>query len=114
MIQPPTQLPSEPHSSRRLTIGGAIFDEGYLLELAKTSEFYKRPPRKIDICSLLAAICAEGIKGSPSCNDLAANIETSHPEHGPSRQAADMKAPLENFIHQLLEDIITGRLASGP
>jgi len=100
-----------PHSPRRLTIGEAIFDNDYLLELAKSSGFHKRSPRKIDACSLLASICAESVKGSPSCNDLAVSIEACHPEAGPSRQAVCLRLgqPFETFVHRLLEDVIAGK-----
>lgn len=115
MNHPTTQLRCQHHRSKNLTIGGALFQEQYLLELAIASGFYKRAPRKIDVCSLLAVICAEAIKGSPSCNDLAASIETSNPGYGPSRQAVHLRmdTPLETFIHRLLEDLITGRIFGG-
>jgi hypothetical protein len=96
------------HIPKQLTIASVIFGEDYLLDLAVSSGFYKRSPRKIDACSMLAAICAETAKGSPSCNDLAASIESSHPGEGPSRQAVHLRMgdPLQAFIHKLLEDLI--------
>ena len=96
------------HSPQQLSVAGVIFGEDYLLELAVTSGFYKRSPRKIDVCSMLGAICSEAAKGSPSCNDLAASIESSHPGQGPSRQAVHLRMgdPLEAFVHRLLEDLI--------
>lgn len=114
MNNPAVQLHCEKSSPQHLTIGGTVFDEVCLLELAVSSGFYKRSPRKIDVCNLLAAICAEGVKNSPSCNDLAASIETSNPQCGPSRQAVHLRmaAPLNTFIHRLLEDLIAGRISS--
>lgn len=108
--QPPPDLHCPHVCSRQLTIAGVIFDEHYLLELAVASGFYKRSPRKVDVCSLLAAICAEAVKGSPSCNDVAASIETSHPGCGPSRQAVHLRMSdsLHTLVHRLLEDLIGG------
>jgi hypothetical protein len=57
---------SSPSLPRFLTIGQTIFAKDYLLDLAKTSGFVKRTPRKIDPCGLLASICAECLNGSPS------------------------------------------------
>jgi hypothetical protein len=95
-----------------LTIGEVMFEREHLLALSIATGFYKRAPRKIDICSLLGCICSGSIKGSPSCNDLAASLEASHPLQGPSRQAVHLRlgAPLERFIHRLLEEVIGGRL----
>lgn len=114
MDQSLIQLHCEHNSSKSITIGEAIFDANYLLELAKTSGFYKRTPRKIDICSLLASICAECITGSPSCNELAISIESNNQGCGPSRQAVHqrMGGSLETFVHRLLEDLIARRLKS--
>jgi len=102
------------HFPKHLTIGQALFTEDYLLDLAKASGFYKRSPRRIDACSLLASICGECLKGSPSCNDLAARLEASNPERGPSRQAVFLRLgePFENFLQRLLGDVISGRRSS--
>lgn len=110
MIQPFPNLHCQHHIPQQLSVAGVIFGEDYLLELAVTSGFYKRSPRKIDVCSMLAAICSEAVKGSPSCNDLAASIESSHPGQGPSRQAVHLRMgdPLQAFVHKLLEDLIAG------
>ena len=101
-----------PVSPRCLTIGQTIFSEDYLRDLAKTSGFLKRTPRKIDACGLLAAICAECLNGSPSYNDLAASIEATHPDCGPSRQAVALRLDesFEIFIEHLLGDVIAHRL----
>lgn len=98
------------HIPQQLSVAGVIFGEDYLLDLAVTSGFYQRSPRKIDACSMLAAICSEAAKGSPSCNDLAASIESTHPGQGPSRQAVHLRMgdPLQAFVHSLLEDLIAG------
>jgi hypothetical protein len=78
---PSIQLHSQDSSSRFLAIGGILFDERYLLDLAQSSNFCKRTPRKIDVCNLTAAICVEALKGSPSYNDLAANIAPPSAAH---------------------------------
>jgi len=108
MTQPTPDLRCQHHSPRQLTVAGVIFGEDYLLEQAVTSGFYKRSPRKIDACSMLAAVCSEAAKGSPSCNDLAASIESSNPGQGPSRQAVHLRMgdPLQAFVNRLLEDLI--------
>lgn len=82
------------------------------MDLAKASGFLKRPPRKIDACALLASICAECLNGSPSYNDLAASMEASRPESGPSRQAVALRLgeSFETFIEHLLGDVIAHRL----
>lgn len=104
---------SVPASPRRLTLGQTIFSEDYLLDLAKTSGFVKRAPRKIAACGLLAAICAECLNGSPSYNDLAASLEASSPDSGPSRQAVALRLDesFETFIEHLLGGVIAQRLA---
>lgn len=106
---------SAPSSPRRLTIGQTIFSEDYLRDLAKISGFLKRTPRKIDACGLLASICAECLNGSPSYNDLAASMEASRPDCGPSRQAVALRLneSFESFIEHLLGDVIAHRLAGG-
>ena len=113
MNQPIPNLRCQHHTHQQLSVAGVIFGEDYLLELALSSGFYKRSPRKIDACSILAAICSEAAKGSPSCNDLAASIESSHPGEGPSRQAVHLRMgePLQDFVHRLLEDLIAGSLS---
>lgn len=94
----------KPSAPRHLTIGQTIFSEEYLLNLARTSGFLKRAPRKIDPCGLLASICAQCLNGSPSYNDLAASMEASHPDAGPSRQAVGLRLgeSFETFIECLL------------
>lgn len=96
-----------------LTIGHALFSKDYLLQTAKASGFQKRLPRKIDAPSLLAAVCAQCIKGSPSCNDLAASLDSLSREQGPSRQAVSLRMdkPFEKFLEQLLADVIACRLS---
>jgi hypothetical protein len=104
---------SSPSLPRFLTIGQTIFAKDYLLDLAKTSGFVKRTPRKIDPCGLLASICAECLNGSPSYNDLAASMEASRPDSGPSRQAVALRLgeSFGTFIEHLLGDVIAHRLA---
>lgn len=110
MNSPISTLRCQHHRPQHLTIANLLFDEHYLLEMAIATGFYKRDPRKIDICSLLSAICAESVKVSPSCNDLASSIETSHPGCGPSRQAVHLRMgdSFHTFIHRILEDLIGG------
>jgi hypothetical protein len=78
-----------------------IFTEACLLKLAKDLHFTQRTPRKIDVVHLLAAVCEECIHGPPSCNNLAAQIQTAS-GGAPSRQAANlrrMKAKTETRGH---------------
>jgi hypothetical protein len=102
-----------PALPRFLTLGQTIFAEDYLLELAKTSGFLKRTPRKIAAGALLVSLCAECLHGSPSYNDLAASLEASRPDRGPSRQAVALRLgeSFETFIEHLLGDVIAHRLA---
>ena len=103
-------LPSLP---KFFAIGPTIFAEDYLLHLAKTSGFLKRTPRKIDACGLLASLCAQCLNVTPSYNDLAARMEASRPDHGPSRQAVALRfgPSFETFIELILGDVIAHRLA---
>lgn len=88
-------------------IGQVLFTDEQLLRLAIETGFIKRRPRKIDPGNLLAAICEEALEGSPSYNDLAANID-SHEQTNPSRQAVAgrMNDEFKVFMHRLLEDVI--------
>lgn len=112
MNPPDIQLRPQDSTSPFVSIAGIPFDEDYLLQVARSSNFYNRTPRKIDVCNLLAALCVEGLKGSPSYNDLAANIETQNPCHGPSRQAVHqrMNPALAIFIGSILENLIAKKL----
>lgn len=96
-----------------MTIGQAIFTNDYLQEAAKTSGFHKRAPRKISACNLFAAICAQCMDSSPSCNDLASNLSSGNPELGPSRQGVCLRMgePLAIFIQRILGDLIATRIA---
>jgi len=101
-----------PFTSTHLNVGQAIFTSDYLMNTARVSGFHKRAPRKINACDLLSTICAECIDGSPSCNDLAASLDSNNPEHGPSRQAVclRMNESFADFIHRILEDVIACKL----
>jgi hypothetical protein len=105
-------LHCDSHDSNSLTIGEVVFDPTHLLELSVEVGFYKRAPRKIDICSLLGCLCTASTKGSPSCNDLAAGIETSHPLQGPSRQAVHLRMgkSLDDFMDRLLAEVVNTRI----
>ena len=108
-----TSVPAAPQSpAKQLTIGTVLFAESELLKLAKVLKFTQRTPRKIDVVSLLAAVCAECLQGSPSCNDLAAQIQTLAGS-APSRQAVSLrlKQPFENLLQQLLEQVIRAKTA---
>jgi hypothetical protein len=77
--------------------------------------FTKRAPRKIDVVDLLASVCAECVQGSPSCNDLAAQIQTLS-GHAPSRQAVSLRLnqAFENILQQLLEKVVGLKVAGAP
>jgi len=116
MKTPAIPFHCESHPSHALTIGEVIFDHQHLLELSVEVGFHKRAPRKIDICSLLGSICSGSAKGSPSCNDLAAGIEASHPLQGPSRQAVHLRLgePMNDFMDRLVAEVIADRVAGEP
>lgn len=106
------------HSSSELLLGEVIFDRQHLEQLARNTGFYLRKPRKVEICSLLGALCLLSVRGTPSCNDLAAKLPPVH-LHGsgdapqePSRQALHLRmgAPLEKLLSQLIAEIICGPL----
>jgi hypothetical protein len=92
-----------------------LLDESDLRQLAKDLEFAKRAPRKIDIVNLLASVCVECLQGSPSYNDLAAQIQTLS-SHAPSRQAVSLRLnqAFANILQQLLEKVIEQKVAGDP
>ena len=57
--------------------------------------------------NLLASLCAECLHGSPSCNDLAAHIQTIS-GGTPSRQAVNLRLnqAFHNLLQRLLEEVI--------
>jgi hypothetical protein len=67
-----------------------LFSQSDLRRLAKDLKFTKRIPRKIEVINLLASVCSQCLQGSPSCNDLAAQIQTLS-GHAPSRQAVSLR-----------------------
>src|SRR5580765_8850141 len=86
-----TPEPAAPRTTaRQLSIGTVLFTEPDLRQLAKDLNFTKRAPRKIDVVDLLASLCAECVHGSPSCNDLAAQLQTLAGS-APSRQAVSLR-----------------------
>ncbi len=101
-------------SSKRITLGQVVFTSDQLSERARSSGFVRRAPRKIDACGLLASVCEEGLKGSPSCNDLAVHIEANQGS-APSRQAVSLRLnePFETFLQALLENVIGQRISGG-
>lgn len=92
-----------------------LLPESDLRKLAKDLKFTKRTPRKIDVVNLLASVCAECLQGSPSCNDLAAQIQTLS-GCAPSRQAVNLRLnqAFENILQQLLEQVIGQKAAGDP
>ncbi|HEY3762747.1 MAG TPA: IS4 family transposase [Verrucomicrobiae bacterium] len=88
-----------------------LFRETDLRQLAKNLKFTKRTPRKIDVINLLAAVCTECLQGSPSCNDLAARIQTLS-GHTPSRQAVSLRLnqAFADLVQQLLEKVINQKV----
>jgi len=101
-----------PAAPKQLTIGTVLFTGPDLLQLAKDLKFTQRAPRKIDVLSLLAAVCAEGLQGSPSCNDLAAQLQTLAGT-APSRQAVCLRLnqAFENILQRLLEKVVSQKIA---
>ena len=91
-----------------------LFAEADLRQLAKDLKFTKRSPRKIDVVNLLASVCAECLRGSPSCNDLAAQIQALSGS-APSRQAVSLRLnqAFENILQRLLEKVVGEKLAGG-
>ena len=100
--------------NQSLSIGSVLFTETEILQLAKELKFTKRTPRKIGILPLLASLCAECLQVSPSCNDLAAQIQTLAGT-APSRQAVSLRLnqPLENLLQRLLEKVIEDKTVGG-
>jgi hypothetical protein len=92
-------------------IGQVLFAEEELLGFAMETGFIKRRPKKIDPGNLLSAICEEALNGSPSYNDLAANID-AHEQTKPSRQAVAgrMNDEFKDFMHRLLETLIARKV----
>jgi len=98
-------------ASQQLTIGGIIFTDEYIRELARNAGFTLRKSRKIDVCALLASLCEQCFQGSPSCNDLAAHIEANYGA-APSRQAINLRLneSFETLLQWLLEKIIAEKV----
>ena len=98
----------QPAAADQLSIGTVLFAESELRKLAIELKFTKRTPRKIDVVNLLASVCNECLQGSPSCNDLAAQIQTLS-GHAPSRQAVSLRLnqAFESIVQQLLEKVVS-------
>lgn len=94
-------------SSTHLSIGEILLSRERLEQLAKEAEVIRRKPRKLDPCELLAQLIAQCTHGSPSYNDLAAGIETTH-GHDPSKQAVALRLnpAFESLLESLLGEII--------
>ena len=107
-------MPKPTLNNQSLSIGSALFTETELLQLAKELKFCQRAPRKIGVLNLLASLFAECLLGSPSCNDLAAQIKTLAGAD-PSRQAVSLRLnqALENLLQRLLEKVIHGKTVGG-
>jgi hypothetical protein len=108
----PPPAPAVP--AGQLSIGTVLFTETDLRQLARDLKFIRRTPRKIDILNLFASLCAECLQGSPSCNDLAAQIQTQSGQT-PSRQAVSLRLnqAFENILQRLLEKVIREKTAGG-
>jgi hypothetical protein len=98
----------------QISIGTVLFTEADLRQLARDLKFTRRTPRKIDILNLFASLCAECLQGSPSCNDLAAQIQTQSGQT-PSRQAVSLRLnqAFENILQRLLEKVIREKTSGG-
>ena len=107
---PPPLTPAPP--ATHLSIGTVLVAEAELRQLAVDLKFTQRAPRKIDVVNLFAAVCVECLQGSPSCNDLAAQIQTLAGS-APSRQAVSLRLnqAFENILHRLLEKVIREKTA---
>lgn len=72
-----------------------------------------RQPRKIPIPALLAVLCEQSIRGTPSYNDLAAALDTGHGSV-PSRQAVAnrMTVGLQQVTEKLLAAAIAHKSTS--
>jgi len=99
-------------TSKPLSIGTVLFTEPDLIQLARDLHFTQRAPRKIDLLSLLASLCTECLQGSPSCNDLAAQIQTLSGT-APSRQAVNLRLnpAFESILQRLLEKVLREKIA---
>ena len=99
--------------AKHLSVGSVVFTESHLLQLAKDLNFTRRSPRKIDVVNLLASLCEECLHGSPSCNDLAAHIETIS-SGAPSRQAVNLRLnpAFHDLLQRLLEEVMGGKIGA--
>ncbi len=99
----------------QLALGTVLLAEADLRQLAKEVKFTRRTPRKIEVVSLLASVCAECLQGSPSCNDLAAQIQTLSGQ-APSRQAVSLRLnqAFADLLQQLLEKVMGQKAAGSP
>lgn len=107
---PVTTVPPGP-----LSIGTVLFAEADLRQLAKDVKFTQRTPRKIEVVNLLAAVCVACLQGSPSCNDLAAQMQTLS-GGAPSRQAVHLRLnqAFANLLQRLLEQVVGQKARGGP
>jgi len=103
--------PNNATDSSHLSIGEILLSRQRLEELARETELIRRKPRKLDPCQLLAQLVAQCPHGSPSYNDLASGIETTH-GLDPSKQAvAQRLSPaFESFLERLLGEIIAMKI----
>jgi len=110
----PKPPPHPAAASKQLSIGTVVFTQPYLLKLAKDLNFTRRSPRKIDVVDLLASLCAECLHRSPSCNDLASQIQAIS-GGAPSRQAVNLRLnqAFDSILQRLLEEVM-GAKTLGP
>ena len=98
--------------TKQLSIAQVIFEEDWLNQKARESGWVKRNSPKIKPLNLLASLIEESLRGSPSYNDLAANIESNHGAD-PSRQAVALRLNerFEDFLKALLGHVISLKMA---
>lgn len=111
MRETPSSLP-ENSQQDSLSIGGLSFSDDQLNQVARDSGFVKRRSRKISPLNLLASLIEQSLQRSPSYNDLAASIESSHGA-APTRQAIAQRhgEPFEEFLNRLLSKVISRKIS---
>lgn len=118
--------PDDATLSNDLSIGEIILSQQILEQLARETGVIQRKARKVDPLHLLGSLIAQCAHGSPSYNDLAADIESRY-DTDPSRQAVAQRLnkAFENFLGAILGQVMAmrikeelprsaGRLSRGP
>jgi len=85
-------------------------DERDIEDLAKTTGWQQREPRKITAANLLSALCLESTQGEASFNDLSSRLDLlcNYDEKGPSRQGVSKRinASFLKILEHLLARLI--------